>query len=214
MRRGHGGVELGLTVTAATWSDYDEGYLRAYQWAGALAAGTPLPQEPPPMPLGPGEAAHLHLAPVALYGYFGQSAEYRRSFLLLGGPVGLALTGAASLAHNASKKADAERAAIPRWHALGAADLVMTSQRLVLTLKGEAQSLWYAETGALEAAVGAGGVPAVQLQPAHMPLLRIESSSAAVLYVMVHHLLEGRVPGVPMPEGLLDRARSAGRLPA
>jgi hypothetical protein len=46
-----------------------------------------------------------------------------------------------------------------------------------------------------------------------MPLLRIESSSAAVLFVLVHHLLEGSVPGVPMPEGLLERARVAGRLP-
>ena len=45
-----------------------------------------------------------------------------------------------------------------------------------------------------------------------MPLLRIESSSAPVLYVLVHHLLEGQVPGVPMPEGLLERARAAGRL--
>ena len=88
----------------------------------------------------------------------------------------------------------------------------MTSQRLLLTVKGEAQSLWYAETGPLQPATGAGGVPAVQLQPAHMPLLRIESSSAPVLYVLVHHLLEGTVPGVPMPEGLLDRARAAGRL--
>lgn len=199
-------------MSVAQWSEYDEGYLRAYQWAGALAAGTPLPQEASPVALGPGETAHLHLAPVVLHGYFGQSAEYRKSFLLLGGPVGLALTGAASLAHNASKKADAERAAIPRWHTLGAADLVMTSQRLLLTVKGEAQSLWYAETGPLQPATGAGGVPAVQLQPAHMPLLRIESSSAAVLFVMVHHLLEGQVPGVPMPEGLLERARAAGRL--
>jgi hypothetical protein len=201
-------------MSVTTWSEYDEGYLRAYQWAGALAAGTALPEEAPPVPLGPAEAAHLHLSPVALHGYFGQSAEYHRSFVLLGGPVGLALTGAASLAHNASKKADAERAAIPRWHALGPADLVMTSQRLLLTVKGEAQSLWYAETGPLEAATGRGGAPAVQLQPAGMPLLRIESSSAPVLYVLVHHLLEGRVPGVPMPAGLLERARAAGRLPA
>jgi hypothetical protein len=199
-------------MTVAAWSEYDEGYLRAYQWAGALAAGTPLPQEASPVPLGPGETAHLHLAPVALHGYFGQSAEYRKSFLLLGGPVGLALTGAASLARNATKKSEAERAAIPRWHALGAADLVMTSQRLLLTVKGEAQSLWYAETGPLQPATGAGGAPAVQLQPARMPLLRIESSSAAVLFVMVHHLLEGQVPGVPLPEGLLERARAAGRL--
>jgi len=201
-------------MSVAQWSEYDEGYLRAYQWAGALAAGTPLPQETSPVALGPAEAAHLHLSPVALHGYFGQSAEYRRSFVLLGGPVGLALTGAASLAHNASKKADAEQAAIPRWHPLGAADLVMTSQRLIITVKGEPQSLWYAETGPLQPATGGGGVPAVQLQPAHMPLLRIESSSAPVLYVMVHHLLEGQVPGVPMPDGLLERARAAGRLPA
>ena len=201
-------------MSVESWTDVDEGYLRAYQWAGALAAGAALPQEQPTVPLGPGETAHLHLAPVNLQGYFGQSAEYRRSFVLLGGPVGLALTGAASLAHNASKKADAERAAIPRWHALGAADLVMTSQRLVLTIKGQPQSLWYAETGPLEVATGRGGVPAVQLQPANMPLLRIESTSAAVLYVLVHHLLEGRVAGVPMPEGLLERARAAGRLSA
>ena len=201
-------------MSVAQWSEYDEGYLRAYQWAGALAAGAPLPQETSPVALGPAEAAHLHLSPVALHGYFGQSAEYRRSFVLLGGPVGLALTGAASLAHNASKKADAERAAIPRWHALGMADLVMTTQRLIVTVRGEPQSLWYAENGPLEPATGAGGIPAVQLQPARMPLLRIESSSAAVLYVMVHHLLEGQVPGVPMPEGLLERARAAGRLPA
>jgi hypothetical protein len=199
-------------MNVAAWTDYDEGYLRAYQWAGALAGGAALPQEAASTQLGPGEVAHLHLSPVMLLGYFGQSAEYRRSFVLLGGPVGLALTGAASLAHNASKKADAERAAIPRWHALGPSDLLMTSQRLLLTVKGQAQSLWYAETGPLEATTGSGGVPAVQLQPDKMPLLRIESSSAVVLFVLVHHLLEGQVPGVPMPAGLLERARAAGRL--
>ena len=199
-------------MSVAGWTDYDEGYLRAYQWAGALAGGAALPQEPVPVALGPGESSHLHVSPVSLHGYFGQNAEYHRSFVLLGGPVGLALTGAASLAHNASKKADAERAARPRWNALGPADLIMTSQRLILTLKGEAQSLWYAEMGPLEPATGPGGVPAVQLQPARMPLLRIESSSAPVLYVLVHQLLDGRAPGVPMPEGLLERARAAGRL--
>ena len=199
-------------MSIAGWTDYDEGYLRAYQWAGALAGGAALPQEPVPVALGPGETAHLHLSPVSLRGYFGQNAEYRRSFFLIGGPVGLALTGAASLAHNASKKAEAERAARPRWNALGPADLIMTSQRLILTLKGEAQSLWYAEMGPLQPATGPGGMPAVQVQPARMPLLRIESASAPVLYVMVHHLLDGQAPGVPMPEGLLERARAAGRL--
>jgi len=30
--------------------------------------------------------------------------------------------------------------------------------------------------------------------------------------VFVHHLVDGRPPGVTMPEGLLDRARAHGRL--
>ena len=199
-------------VNATAWSAYDEGYLAAYQWSGALAAGTPLPQVATAVPLGPGEVAHVHLAPVGIFGYFGEQKDYNRSLFLFGGPVGLALTGAASIAHNASKKAEAERAAIPHWHALGSGDLVMTNQRLAVTLNGNLQSLWHAENGALGSAVGAGGVPAVQLQPNGMPPLRLESPSAPTLFVFVHHLLEGHPPGVPMPADLLDRARAQGRL--
>lgn len=198
-------------MNATEWSMYDEAYLRAYQWAGSLAAGAALPQEAATIALGPGEVAHAHLAPVSVTGYYGENVGYRRSFLLVGGPVGLAVTGAASLAHNASKKAEAERAATPRWHPLGAADVTMTNQRLAATLKGQIESLWYAETGPLQWAAGAGGGPAVQLQPSGMPLLRLESPWAVLLYVFVHHLLDGTPPGVPMPDGLLERARAQGR---
>ena len=198
----------------AAWSVYDEGYLQAYLWASSLAAGAALPQQATALPLGPGEVAHAHLAPVGVFGHFGEQKDYRRSFLLVGGPVGLALTGAASYAHNQSKKAQAKRAAIPSWHALGAADLVMTNQRLAITLNGQLESLWYAEAGPLNSTVGNGGIPAVSLQPSSMPLLRLESPNAPVLYVFVHHLVDGRPPGVPMPEGLLDRARAQGRLQA
>ena len=142
----------------------------------------------------------------------GELPQYRKSFFLIGGPVGLALTGAASLAHNASKKAEAERAARPRWHPLGSADVVVTSQRLAATGNGRAGSFWYAETGPLQLAVGQAGVPAVQFQPAGQPLLRLESAFAPLLYVFVHHLMDGRPPGVPMPAGLLERARSQGRI--
>jgi hypothetical protein len=45
-----------------------------------------------------------------------------------------------------------------------------------------------------------------------MPRLRLESPYAPLLYVFVHHLVDGRPPGVPMPDGLLDRARVQGRL--
>ena len=128
----------------AAWSAYDDGYLRAYQWSGSLAAGAALPQEATALSLGPSEIAHAHLAPVGVFGHFGEQKDYRRSFLLVGGPVGLALTGAASYAHNQSKKAEAGRAAIPKWHALGSADLVMTNQRLAITLNGQLESLWHA----------------------------------------------------------------------
>ena len=67
---------------------------------------------------------------------------------------------------------------------------------------------------ALAGAVGRGNGPAVQLQPAGMPPLRFESPWAPLLYVFVHHLLDGRPPGVPLPEGLLERAAAQGRATA
>jgi len=199
-------------VSTPEWSAYDEGYLRAYQWSASLAGGAALPQEATTLTLNPGEVAHAHFAPVTIYGYFGEQQDYNRSVFLFGGPVGLALTGAASYAHNQSKKAEAERAAIPKWHLLGGADLVMTSQRLALTMNGKAESLWLAEAGPLSSTVGSGGVPAIGLQPQGMPPLRMESPWAPMLFVFVHHLVDGRPPGVPMPDGLLDRARAQGRL--
>jgi hypothetical protein len=197
-------------VSASPWSTFDEGYLRAYQWAGALAGGAALPQEASPVQLGPGEVAHARFTPVGVSGYFGEDAEYRRSFLLVGGPVGLAVTGAASLAYNASKKAEAQRRARPKWHALGVADVVVTSQRLVVSANGQGGSFWYAQTSPLQLAAGAAG-PSVQLQPEGQPPLRLESPWVPLLYVFVHHVVDGRPPGVPLPAGLLDRARAQGR---
>lgn len=196
----------------AEWTAYDEGYLRAYQWSAALAGGSPLPQETVTVALGPGEVAHAHLSPVAVVGYFGENKQYRNSFLLFGGPVGLALTGAASVLHNKSKKAEAERAAVPRWHQLGSADVIVTNQRLLVSVQGQVESFWYAEAGPIQMASGTGGVPAVQLQPAGMPLLRLESSWAPMLYVFAHFIVDGRAPGVPMPAGVLERAQAQGRV--
>jgi len=198
-------------MSTPAWSAYDEGYLRAYQWSGSLAAGSPLPQEAATVAMGPGELTHLHVSPIAISGFFGENQEVGRSFFLIGGPVGLAVTGAASYAHHQSKKRQAEQAAIPRWHNLGTADLVMTNQRLVVTNQAQSKSLLYAEAGPLAATTGANGVPAVQLQPANMPVLQFASPWAPMLYVFVHYLVDGQAPGVPIPDGLLDRARAEGR---
>ena len=197
---------------AVGWTAFDEGFLNAYQWGQALAGGAALPREAAPVQLGPGEIAHARIAPVGIAGYFGEDKQYRSSFFLIGGPVGLAVTGAASLAYNASKKADAQKAAVPRWHQLGTAEVVVTSQRLIATGTGRTESLWYAEIGPLQLSPGSGGAPGVQFQPADSPLLRLEAPGAPLLYVFVHYLVDGQAPGVPMPVGLLERARQQGRL--
>jgi hypothetical protein len=199
-------------MATPAWSAYDEAYLQAYQWAGALAGGAALPQEQPTIQVGPGEVEHSRFPGVVVAGFFGENKEYRKGFLLVGGPVGLALTGAASAARNAAKKAEAERAAIPHWHTLGPADVVLTNQRLVLLINGELQSLWHAESSPLQSAVGAHGVPAVELQPNNMPPLRLEFAWAPLLYVFTHHLLDGQPPAAPLPEGLLERAQAEGRM--
>ncbi len=199
-------------MSAAAWTAFDEGYLRAYEWAQALAGGAAMPQEVARVQLGPGEVAHASIAPVGITGYFGQDKQYRSSFFLIGGPVGLAVTGAASLAYNASKKAEAQRAAKPSWHQLGTADIVVTNQRLIATGSGRTESLWYAEIGPLQLVPGRGGAPGVQFQPSDRPLLRLEAPWAPLLYVFVHYLVDGRAPGLPMPAGLVERARQQGRL--
>jgi hypothetical protein len=199
-------------VSTTAWSQTDEGYLRAYQWAASLASGAALPQVQSPVPLGPAEMAHAQIAPVRMAGYFGGDASYHRSFVLLGGPVGLALTGAASLAHNQSKKAEAERNAIPRWNDIGIGQVLVTSQRIVLLLDGGAHPCSYADAGALVWASARGGGPAVRMQPAGMPPLLLESDWAPLVYVFVHAIVDGTPPGVPMPGGLLERAEAEGRM--
>jgi hypothetical protein len=199
-------------MSATAWTAVDEGFLHAHEWSQALTAGAALPSEAAPVQLGPGEVAHARIAPVGMSGYFGEDKQYRSSFFLIGGPVGLAVTGAASLAYNASKKAEAQRAAVPSWHQLGSAEVVVTNQRLVATGNGRTESLWYAEIGPLQLTPGRGGMPGVQFQPTDSPLLRLETPGAPLLYVFVHYLVDGQAPGVPMPVGLLDRARQQGRL--
>lgn len=194
------------------WSAYDEGYLQAYQWSAALAGGAALPQVQSPVQLGPGEVAHAHFGPVGLAGYFGEQKDASSGFVLLGGPVGWAVTGGLSYAHRQEKKREAERAAIPRWHPLGQADVTVTNQRLVLAGNGQVQSIWHAENGPLDASASLQGVPAVEFQPNGAPLLRISSEWAPLMYVFVHYLLDGAAPGVPMPEGVLERAQAQGRL--
>src|SRR5215471_20646224 len=79
-------------MSSAPWTASDDGFLRAYEWVGALGRGSALPTEAAPLQLGPGEVAHARFA-VSVSGFFGEDKPYRPGFLLVGGPVGLAVTG-------------------------------------------------------------------------------------------------------------------------
>jgi hypothetical protein len=59
---------------------------------------------------------------------------------------------------------------------------------------------------------GSGGVPSIGLQASGMPPLRLESPLSPLVFVFVHYLVDGQAPGVPMPQGLLERAQAQGRL--
>ena len=199
-------------MSVAYWNAYDEGYLRAHKWARALAGGTRMPQEATTTRLGPGEVAHALIAPVEVAGYFGEDVEYRPSLFLVGGPVGLAVTGAASIAHNRMKRAEAQQAATPRWHRLGTAEVLVTNQRMAVAGNGRRGSFWYAELSPLQLVAGQNGVPAVRFQPDNHPVLVFESAWAPMLYVFVQHAVDGRPPALAMPAGLLERAKAQGRL--
>ena len=99
------------------------GVPQGYQWAGALKSGAPVPNEATEARFGPGETAHAHFSPVGVAGQFGEDKQYRSSVFLIGGTVGRAVTGAASMARNAAKRREADRAAVPCWHDLRKIDL-------------------------------------------------------------------------------------------
>ena len=196
----------------AGWTDYDEGYLRARRWAETLADGGALPVEPAPVPLDPGEVGHAHIAPVTFAAYFVQGTPYQPTFFVFGGPVGLGVTASIQYGREASWRAQAQRAGAPQWHRLGAADVVVTSERLIVTGANRTGELRYARIGAVQLVAGMDGGPAVQLQPAGEPALQLASPWAPVLYVFVRHLVDGRPPPVPIPPAVLERAKAEGRL--
>jgi hypothetical protein len=199
-------------VNATAWTDYDEGYLRAQQWASTLAKGGALPVETSPVALEPGETAHGHFSPVAFASFFSQATQYQPSFFVFGGPVGLAVTASVQYGRDAAYRAQAQRAGVPQWHPLGAADVVVTTARLIVTGKKQTGSLPYARLGAFQLVPGIDGGPAVQLQPTGEPALQLSSPWAPVLYVFMRYLTEGTPPQVPIPAAVLERAQAEGRI--
>jgi len=162
-------------VGAEPWNAYHDGYVRAYEWARALAGGAPLPVEPATVPLEPGEIAHAHVSPVTFAGYFAAGTSYQPSFFVFGGPVGLAVTASMQYGRDAAWRAQAQRDGAPRWHRLGVADVVVTSTRLYLAGDGKAGSIPYPEMGPVQLVAGLEGGAAVQFQRPGEPPLQLAS---------------------------------------
>jgi hypothetical protein len=200
-------------VSGGEWNAYDEGYLDAHLWAKALARGAGLPVEVAAIELEGDEVAHARFAPVSLAVYSGEQRQFPPTFVVVGGPLTLAASGSVAIGRQAAMRADAERAARPHWHRVAAAQVVVTNRRVLVLANGRSGALPIPELGPVLLVTAVGGGPAVQLQPAGWPALQLESPAAPVLYVFVHHLVDGRPPPVPMPAGILERAQAQGRLP-
>jgi hypothetical protein len=82
---------------------------------------------------------------VDAFGWRWEPAEvtYDRRLLLLGGPIGMAITGLGSVVANRRSRRRAERAAAPAWRPLGPLVVVATDQRLLVWHQHAWWSVWY-----------------------------------------------------------------------
>lgn len=89
----------------------------------------------------PNEVAHIK---ADAFGWRWEPAEvaYDRNLLLLGGPVGMAITGIASTVVNRRTRRRAERAAAPAWRSLGPLVVIATNQRLLVWYQDAWWSIW------------------------------------------------------------------------
>src|SRR5215475_14258624 len=187
-------------VSESSWNDYDEGYVSAYRWAGALAAGAELPVEAATIQLEPGEVEHAHLPAFTLAAYVAGGFQYQPLF-------GIFVTGQVALGRRAAWRADTRSASTPRWQRVGVVGVVATDRRVVVSGEGKTGSVGYGELGPVQLVAGMGGGPAVQLRPPDHPTLQLESPWAPLLYVIVHQLVDGRPPTVTLPVAVLERAK-------
>ena len=104
--------------------------------AEALSRGAHFePLQVPGLRLCAGEDAYAEVD-VEAWRWLATEAVYERRSVMLGGPALMAATGLACAAANHRRRLDAERAARPRWRALGIVRVVVTDRRLLLWHEG------------------------------------------------------------------------------
>jgi hypothetical protein len=85
----------------------------------------------------------LEAAAVHGWRYEPADATYERQTLLLGGPIGFAISGLASALGNRRARRNAELAAAPQWRPLGPLEVIATTDRLLVWHDGAWSSVWY-----------------------------------------------------------------------
>jgi hypothetical protein len=129
----------------------------------------------------PGEVAKMQ---ADAYGWRWEPADvtYDRRHLLLGGPIGMAITGFASVMANRRARRRAEREAAPAWRPLGPLSVIATDLRLFVWHLGDWHSVWYlsiARTG-LDAAESSVEIDFFDASP-----YRLDSDEAGCLFEQV-----------------------------
>jgi len=136
----------------------------------------------------PGEVARIQ---VDAYGWRWEPSDvaYDRRFLLLGGPIGMAVSGVASVVANRGVRRRAERDAAPAWRALGALIVIATDLRLLVWHQNAWNSVWYS---AITEAGLDGAESHVELSFAADPPYRLQGGQARSLYERVQASRSGR----------------------
>lgn len=108
----------------------------------ACSTEQPAWSEPVAHLLLPGEVARMQ---TDAYGWRWEPADvtYDRRHLLLGGPVGMAITGFASVMANRRARQRAEREAAPAWRPLGPLSVIATDLRLLVWHRDVWNSVWH-----------------------------------------------------------------------
>lgn len=129
----------------------------------------------------PGEVASMQ---VDAYGWRWEPSDvtYDRRLLLLGGPIGMAVSGVASIVANRGARRRAERDAAPAWRALGTLIVIATDLRLLVWHQDAWNSVWYSAITRIGLNLAESHV---ELSFAADPPYRLQGGQARSLYERV-----------------------------
>lgn len=174
---------------------FHDGWTRAVHLRRWLGGGNPPVRRSQQFFITRPDESYFCTVGAGLHLYIGADVEYSQGMFLAGGGfTGLALTAGASMLVNKHNRDRAAREAAPQWRNFGEVGVHITDQRLVTTIDGRLESLWYYGGMTLfdpkweeyAAYVGVEGAPPLRFVGAGVPYVS----------VLVYYLLFGEVPSM------------------